>query len=113
MPKYMKAVVDLLTLKNITDVHSWFGLINQVSYAFSMTDRMLPFMELLKPGTPFRWDHLLEEAFQESKAVIVREIEQGVHIIDPSKLICLANDWSKDGIGFWLFQKQCECAKTT
>ena len=111
--KYLKAIVDFPTPKNITDVRSWFGLINQVSYAFSMTDRMLPFRELLKPGTPFRWDHLLEEAFQESKAVIVSEIEQGVRIFDPSKSTCLATDWSKDGIGFWLFQKHCECAKTT
>ena len=111
--KYLKAIVDFPTPKNITDVRSWFCLINQVSYAFSMTDRMLPFRELLKPGTPFRWDHLLEEAFQESKSVIVSEIEQGVRIFDPSKSTCLATDWSKDGIGFWLFQKHCECAKTT
>ena len=78
-----------------------------------MTVRMLPFRELLKPGTPFRWDRLLEEAFQESKAVIVNEIEQGVRIFDQSKSTCLATEWSKDLIGFWLFQKQCECAKTT
>ena len=78
-----------------------------------MADRMLPFRELLKPGTPFRWDHPFEEAFQESKAVIVSEIEQGVRIFDPSKSTCLATDWSKDGIGFWLFQKHCEYAKTT
>ena len=116
--KYLKAIVDFPTPKNITDVRSWFGLINQVSYTFSMTDRMLPFRELLKPGTPFRWDHLLEEAFKESKAVIVSEIEQGVRIFDQSKSTCLATDWSKDGIGwdwigFWLFQKHCECAKRT
>ena len=78
-----------------------------------MTDRMLPFRELLKPGTPFRLDHHLEEAFQESKAVIASEIEQGVRIFDPSKLTYLATDLSKDGIGFWLFQNHCECAKTT
>ncbi len=22
---------------------------------------------------------------------------------------CLATDWSKDGIGYWLFQKHCQC----
>ena len=104
--KYLKAIVDFPIPKSIADVLSWFGLINQVSLAFSMTDRMLPFRELLKPGTPFRWDHLLEEAFQESKAVIVSEIEQGVRIFDPSKSTCLATDWSKDGIGFWLFQNR-------
>ena len=37
---------------------------------------MLSFQELLKPGTPIRLCHFLEQAFQESKAVIVREIEQ-------------------------------------
>ena len=110
--KYLKAIIDFPTPKNITDVRSWFCLINQVSYAFSMADRMLPFKELLKPVTSFRWDHLLEEALQESKAVIVSEIEQGVRIFDPSKSTCLTTDWSKDGIGFWLFQKRCECAKT-
>ena len=47
-----------------------------------MTDRMLSFRELLKPGTLFRLCHFLEQAFQESKAVIVREIEQGVRISD-------------------------------
>ena len=88
--KCLKDIVDFPTPKNITEV----------SYAFSMTDRMLPFRELLKPETLFRWDHLLEEAFQESKAVIVREIEQGVRIFDPNKSTRLATDWSKDGIGF-------------
>ena len=39
------------TPKNLTDVRSWVGLLNQVSYAFSMAAMMLPFRELLKPGT--------------------------------------------------------------
>jgi hypothetical protein len=41
--------------------------------------------------------------------VIVNEIEHGVQIFDKSKLTCLATDRSKDGIGFWLFQKHCDC----
>ena len=50
--KYLQAIEEFPTPKNITDIHSWFGLVNQVSYTFSMTDKMLPFHELLKPSTP-------------------------------------------------------------
>jgi len=110
--RYLQAILDFPTPKNITDMRSWFGLVNQVSYAFSMTDRMQPFRQLLKPGTPFKWDDHLEDLFLESKAVIVGEIETGVRIFDRTKPTCLATDWSKNGIGFWLFQKHCKCERT-
>ena len=87
--------------RNITDIRSWFGLVNQVSYAFSMTDRMLPFRSLLKPGTSFEWDDTKTQLFEESKGIIVNEIEQGVKIFDKTRPTCLATHWSKTGIGFW------------
>ena len=34
-----------------------------------------------------------------------------IQIFDPSKPTCLATDWSKTGIGFWLLQKHCKCHK--
>ena len=107
--QYLQAILEFPTPKNITDVRSWFGMLNQVSYAFSMATKMQPFRELLKPGTPFVWDEHLNSLFQESKHVIVQEIEEGVRIFDKSKPTCLATDWSKGGIGFWLFQKHCKC----
>ena len=75
-------------------MRSWFGPINQVSYAFAATERMLPFCQLLKPGTPFKWDSELNELFEESKSVIIEEIEEGVRIFDKSK------PTTKSGIGF-------------
>ncbi|XP_054749715.1 uncharacterized protein LOC129255384 [Lytechinus pictus] len=110
--KYLRAILDFPTPNGITDVRSWFGLVNQVSYAFSMAE-MLPFRDLLKPNTPFIWTTALQTAFDESKATIASEIEEGVHIFDPDKPTCLATDWSKNGIGFWLLQKQCSCKNTT
>ena len=107
--KYLQAILDFPTPTSITDIRSWFGLVNQVSYAFSMTNRMLPFRQLLQPSTPFHWTPELQQLFEESKRVIVRDIERGVRIFDPSKPTCLATDWSKDGIGFWLLQKHCNC----
>ena len=104
--QYLEAIQDFPAPRNITDVRSWFGLINQVSsYAFASTEHMKPFHMLLKPGNPFQWTDELNHIFEESKAIIVNEIHKGVEIFDKTKLTCLATDCSKDGIGFWLFQK--------
>ena len=57
----------------------------------------------------FHWTDELDHLFQESKEVIIREIHEGVRIFDKTKPTCLATDWSKDGIGFFLLQKHCTC----
>ena len=108
---YLQAIRDFPTPKNLTDVQSWFGLVNQVSYAFSMAECMQPFRQLLKPSKTFTWDDQLDNIFNESKSIIIKEIENGVKIFDKNKPTCLATDWSRDGIGFWLFQKHCGCAQ--
>ena len=46
--KYLRAIRSFPTHHNITDIRSWFGLINQVAYTFSMTERMPPFRPLLR-----------------------------------------------------------------
>ena len=109
--RYMQAISDFPKPRNITDVRSFFGLINQVAYTFSMTERMAPFRHLLQPKTPFVWSDELDALFDECKHIIAREIEHGVKIFDPNRPTCLTTDWSKDGIGFWLLQKHCKCQK--
>ena len=42
--------------------------------------------------------------------MIVDQIRQGVKIFDQSRPTCLATDWSKEGLGYWLVQKHCDCA---
>ena len=110
--KYLDAIQNFPTPSNLTDMRSWFGLVNQVSYAFASTEKMLPFRQLLKPGTPFQWTDELDQLFKESKSIILKEIENGVRIFDKTKPTCLATVWSKSGIGFWLFQKHCQCPDT-
>ena len=44
--RYIRAIADFPTPWSLTDIRSWFGLVNQISYAFSMADAMLPFREL-------------------------------------------------------------------
>lgn len=109
--QFLRAVTDFPSPKNITDIRSWFGLVNQAAYAFSMATVMAPFRELLKPRQPFYWDHTLEDIFQQSKQKILEEISNGVRIFDKERPTCLITDWSRTGLGFWLLQKHCNCPK--
>ena len=85
-------------------MHSWFGLINQVSYAFASATDMHLFREAPKPGTSFTWTEEHDNLFKESKSVVFSKNENSVPIFDKSKPTCLATDWSKNGIG---------CSKST
>ena len=68
--KYLEAIAECRTPANLTDVRSWFGLINQVAYTFAPADGMHPFRKLLKAGAQFHCDEELESLFQESKVII-------------------------------------------
>ena len=106
---FTNAIKEFPTPANITDVRAWFGLVNQVSYSFTMTDAMLPFRDLLKPSSPFLWTNELTKALDASKSHICRAIKQGVQIFDKGRPTCLSTDWSKSGVGYWLTQKHCNC----
>ena len=72
--KYLNAILNFPKPTNITDIRSWFGLVILVSYALAATERMLPFRELLKPGSTFLWNEELDTLFEETKS---GEIEEG------------------------------------
>ncbi len=93
----------------MTDLRSWYGLTNQVAYTFAAADIMKPFRKLLSPTQKFEWTEELEHAFTESKRKIISEISKGVEIFDKNLPTCIATDWCKSGIGFWLFQKHGMC----
>ena len=111
--KHIRAIRDFPTPQNITDIRSWFGLINQVSYCDSLRNDMAPFREHLKPSSTFYWDDQLQQVFEQSKAAILDKITDGVRIFDSNCVTCLATDWSKKGIGFWILQKYCICEVIT
>ena len=97
--KYLAAIRDFSRPCDITGIRSWFGLINQVNFAFSKSDIMLPFRDLLKPSTELKWTQELQEAFERSKEEIIKAVKEGV------KITCLTTDWFKQGLGFCLLQK--------
>ena len=110
---FIETILSFPSPTNITDVRSWFGVVNQVSYSFASCPVMEPFRHLLSNKVPFAWSAELENAFQASKTEIVRQCTQGVRMFDPTLPTCLATDWSKFGVGYWLCQKRCSCQGTT
>lgn len=106
---FLEAIRNFPVPKNTTDIRSFYGLVNQVSYAFSSTTRMKPFRDFLKPHVTFQWNDEMQQLFEEAKSRIIQEVKHGVEIFDRNRPTCLATDWSKDGVGFWLYQKHCGC----
>jgi hypothetical protein len=107
--EYIRAIRDFRTPRNITNVHSLFGLINQVGYCMSNSAELLPFQELLSPSNPFYWDETLDNMLDYAKKEIIRQISNGVRIFDKSRKTCLQTDWCKTGMGFSLGQKFHDC----
>ena len=108
----IEAIKDFLKPRIITDVRGWFELTNQVAYAFASADRMKPFHKLLKPNSVFKWTDNLDTLFEKTKVIIVQEIQKGVEIFDKRRPTCLATDFRKKDVGFWLLQKHCNCTPT-
>ena len=110
--EFLTSIENFPTPKSIVDLRAWCGLLNHAAYSFASAPHIQPFRELLKPKTNFEWTTALDELFQSSKCAIIREIEQGVRIFEKNRPTCLATDWSKSGIGFWLTQKHCSFTLT-
>ena len=110
--KMTKAIQEFPTPTSIKGIRSWFGIVNQVAYAFAQSKIMAPFRELLQKNKKFYWDSTLEGLFSKSKQDIISKIEEGVKMFELDKDTCLATDWSKTGLGFFLSQKHCQCTST-
>ena len=109
--RIIEAIESFPTPRSITDIRSWFGLVNQVAYAFSQAELMAPFRELLaSKKRTFYWDHVLDDIFVKSKKEVIRCVEDGVKTFEMGRQTCLTTDWSKVGIGFSLWQKHCNCS---
>ena len=112
--KFLEAIKAYPRPDTLSEARSFFGMINQVSYSFAMSSVMEPFRHLLKPDTwaaGFSWTEELEEGFKLAKERIIEAVANGVKHFEVGRETCLATDWSKQGIGFFLMQKWCHCEK--
>ena len=55
---------------NLSGIRSWFGLVEQVAFAFSKADIMAPFCRLLSVKTEFVWSQEMNDAFEKAKLEI-------------------------------------------
>ena len=104
---YLQAIQEFPSPQNISDMRSWYGLVNQVAYSFCKTPVMDPFRQLLKPATPYIWTDELGKAFIKSKQEIIRLVQNGVKQFQVDHYTCLSTDYSKCGLG-WILQKNCK-----
>ena len=109
LPKYLQAIKTFPTPKNISDVRSWYGLVNQVAHYAQLRELVAPLKPLLSSKSQFYWTDELQTLFDQSKTAIVEAIKNGVEIFDPNLPTKLQTDYSKTGLGFYLAQKHCEC----
>ena len=78
--------------KNITQARAFFGLVEQVCFAFLKCADMMHFRHLLSPKTKFVWSDALEREFGLAKASIVRKIHKGVTMFEVDQITGLVTD---------------------
>ena len=100
----ISAIENFPVLTNITEICSWFAMVNHVSYAFAQPPMKSPFCDLNK-HKKFYWGDALELLFHQRKCLIIEQVKS----FDINKLKYLSTDWSKHGIGFILLQQHCKC----
>ena len=105
----LQAIANFPVPQNITDVRSFYGLIEQVAYAFSKSESLHPFRELLKKSSTFYWSQELTDLFEKSKKIIVKEVSNGVKTYEIGRPTALTTDFSTVGLGYFLQQKYCDC----
>ena len=105
----LSAIENFPAPTDLKSARAWFGLVNQVSWAYSISSIMQPFRGLIKPNIKFYWDDTLDKLFKSSKASIISKVKEGVQSFNVNKRTCLQTDWCKTGIGYLLLQKHCDC----
>ena len=111
--KFLESIRTFPCPETLSEARSFFGMINQVSYSFSMSAVLEPLRHLLKPDTwsaGFSWTQDLDRTFKLAKEEIINAVTEGVKHFDVERWTCLATDWSRQGIGFFLMQKWCDCS---
>ena len=107
--EFTESILSFPTPKTLTDIRSWFGCINQISYSFATAPIMAPFRHLLSSKVPFQWSEELQKAFDASKLEILSQCDHGVRTFNPNLPTALCTDWSKLAMGYWLTQRHCKC----
>jgi hypothetical protein len=113
LPEHVEAISNYPVPVNVTDMRSFFALVEQVAPYHAVKPHMAPFRELLKKGQDWYWDDQLQRLFEEAKRVISKEVTEGITRFDPKRETALVSDYSRQGVGFLMLQKYCRCEDIT
>ena len=113
LPDHVQALRDFPVPKTLTDMRSYFALVNQVSPYYATQPELQPFRDLLKKNSLFYWDEILQKLFEESKNRIADKVLEGITLFEVGRWTGLMTDWCKQGIGYMLVQKYCKCEDIT
>ena len=108
--KMMAAIRDFPPPTDISKARGFFGLVNQVQWAYANGTEMAAFRDLVKPKAQFIWTDELKLLFQKCKLKILQQVKDGVRKYDTTRLTCVQTDFSKSGLGYLLLQKYCSCS---
>ena len=75
--KFLESIRAFPAPRNLSGATSFFGMVNQVSYAFAMSPYMSAFRHMLRPDTweAFEWNHSLKREFEAAKEKIVEAVQ--------------------------------------
>ena len=110
IPEHVTAIKQFPTPTSITDLRSYFALVNQVAPYYAVQPVLQPFRELLRKNVKFYWDEVLQSLFEQSREVIADEVIKGVYSFEVGRWTCVMTDWCRSGIGYMLVQKYCSCS---
>ena len=96
----MKAIREIPVPSNITQMRSFFRLVNQANFAFSMKEMMASFREQLGPSAEFYWDEKFQKLFEEAREKVVKKVEAGVKIFEVDRVTRLGQRRGLDSSGF-------------
>ena len=105
-PQLTSAISSFPVPKNISELRSFFGLVNQVaSFVDDLSELLMPLRPLLSSKNEFVWEAQHGRAFESAKAALTSV--PTLAYFDPSRPTSLATDASRlKGLGFVLRQQQ-------
>lgn len=105
-PQLTSSLARFPTPRNITELRSFFGLVNQLTpFVDDVAELLLPLRPLLSTKNVFRWEEHHQLAFEAAKKALTSV--PTLAFFDPSRPTTLATDASRTkGIGFLLRQLQ-------
>ena len=109
LEKNLEAIRDFPTPTNISGIRSFFALANNLNYCTKVKEIIGEFRPMLSPKTKFEWDKTKDERFERVKRMLIEQARDGVRQFSMKSWTVLETDYSKEGLGYCLKQKRCNC----